>query len=284
MVSKLILGTVQFGLDYGINNQLGLPSEEVVNQILQNAYNAGIIRLDTAASYGESEARIGKFIKANYPFNIITKFKKDGADWRESLESSLRKMNVPKVEVAMFHSFEDYKRNIDNLQSIIEVGKGRLFEKIGVSVYTNEEISELIHTENVDVVQVPYNLLDNESQRGHLLKSLKSEGKIIHTRSCFLQGLFFMDEERLQDQMIPLKKYLHDIRGICKKHSIQTGHLAIQYPLSKNYIDGVLFGVDTIQQLEQNLKWASDVIDDNVVEEVDQLFVSEINLLNPSKW
>ena len=133
MINKLILGTVQFGLSYGINNPYGLMSVSEVNAILSLAAKEGITQLDTAADYGESEKRIGDFLKDKRSFDVITKFsKKNNSNWKDSLSISLHKLRVNSVDTVMFHSFDSYMESKPVLKRIIHEGKGILFKRIGV--------------------------------------------------------------------------------------------------------------------------------------------------------
>ena len=284
MQNKLILGTVQFGLPYGINNPNGLliPEKEV-HEIFQKAHSYGINFLDTAAAYGKAESRIGTFHKNKQLFQIITKFNKIGNNWAESLRTSLDRMNIASVNTVMFHSFEGFLDNRNNLSKINST-KGRLYKKLGVSVYTNEELLSLKEVGEVEVIQLPFNLLDNDFQRGSILKQLKDSGKEIHTRSCFLQGLFFMDTENLPGNLKGLSPYLRKIKNIAKENNIEAGHMALQYVLDKNYIDGVLFGVDSIEQLNQNIQWANKKLSKEIFTQIDEIKVLDPGLLNPSQW
>lgn len=284
--NKLILGTVQFGLPYGINNPNGkLISEAEVYRILQRAISYGINVLDTAAGYGASESRIGRFQRDQQLFKIITKFSKtESENWEKSLQNSLERMNMNIVDTVMFHSYQAFLENKKNLSEIVESAKGRLFKKMGVSVYNNEELSGLKEVEEVDVVQLPFNLLDNEHQRGEILKELKNSGKEIHTRSCFLQGLFFMEEKNIPEILEPLKPWVKQIKNIAKENNIEPGHLALQYALNKNYIDSVLFGIDSLKQLDQNIRWATQKLPQEIHLEIDKIKVPDPKLLNPSQW
>lgn len=286
MKGKLILGTVQFGLKYGVNNEAGLPSEEVVNAILSAANRFGIKKLDTAAAYGVAEERIGNFHgNIDCRFDIITKFSKDeNVNWKESLENSLSLLKVEKVDSIMFHSFESYKYHKNELKDIVTAGKGILFNKVGVSVYTNEEMESLLNDDLIRVVQLPFNLLDNHLKRGVIIQKLKALGKEIHTRSCFLQGLFFMDENKIPQKIEKLKPFLNEIKQIASANNVHVGNLALQYVLNKAYIDQVLIGVETVEQLKTNIMWAENKIDHKILDQMDSIDVPEIDMLNPSKW
>lgn len=284
--NKLILGTVQFGLPYGINTFKGtLISEKEVHEILQRALSLGINVLDTAAGYGEAESRIGTFHRENQMFRIITKFNKaEDVNWENSLTKSLERMNLESVDTVMFHSYEAFLDNKKIISGINNKAKGRLFKKLGVSVYNNDELLALKDVKEVEVVQLPFNLLDNDYQRGEIIKDLKNSGKEIHSRSCFLQGLFFRDEENLSGNLKRLKPFLRQIKNLAKENNIEIGHLALQYVLHKNYIDGVLFGVDSIKQLNQNIQWAIKKLPEEIYIEIEKIKVPDPGLLNPSQW
>lgn len=287
MKEKLILGTVQFGLDYGINNTQGLPNESSVIALLKEAYGNGITELDTAAAYGVAEHRIGLYHEANpeEAFLVNTKFSKDVAvDWFASLNTSIQAMKVQAVHTVMFHSFEAYQQNKAILSEIYAQGYPRYFKKIGVSVYTNEELEALLSDDLISVIQLPFNMLDNANLRATMLMALKDSGKEIHTRSCFLQGLFFKDSNTLPAKLEPLRFYLDEIKSIANDNKLDIGHLALQYCLTKPYIDKVLIGVESMEQLNLNLQWSSVAIKAEALSAIDQINVATIELLNPSKW
>lgn len=285
MNSKLILGTVQFGLNYGINNVYGRMPDTEIRQVLDLAYKAGIDHLDTAADYGDAEKKIGKLSAQEYKFKIISKFsKKPGIDWKASLKQSLADLKTPKLDTVMFHSFEAYEQAKPYITEIISEGKNKLFDKLGVSVYTNEELNKLVDDEYIHTVQCPFNMLDNHFQRSESLKKLKNAGKTIHTRSVFLQGLLLMDLDNIPARLSPLYSACLQIRSIASENHLSIGHLALQYALSKDYIDGVLIGVDAPGQLKTNMEWSLKPVPQTILSAIDEIPVTETSLLNPSKW
>jgi aryl-alcohol dehydrogenase-like predicted oxidoreductase len=287
MNNKLILGTVQFGLDYGINNSNGKMSEIDVFRILDFAHDNGIVYLDTAAAYGNAEDRIGRYLasKENRSFKIITKFDlKQNPTPIESLESSLYRLNCDKVNTVMFHSFEDFNKSKPNdIKALLKL-KGKKFDRLGISVYTNAEIKKICDSNFFDVVQLPYNLLDNNNLRGEHLALLQEKNIEVHTRSVFLQGLFFMNPSEIKGKLSPLSKYIEQINQIASKNSLDLAALALGYSLSNNKIDGVLIGVDSLIQFEHNINLLSEKIKDNVFNEIDVIQVNELELLNPATW
>ena len=284
---KLILGTVQFGLHYGINNQSGRVKEDDAVIIMKVACKAGIKTFDTARAYGQAEMIIGKFIQQDQPANlkVITKFHlHDDNDWEAALEESLRHLRLEKVDTLLFHSFAAYLEHKDQLEDMLQAHKGIKFNRIGVSVYTNDELAALLDEEKIEVVQVPFNLLDNHSKRGKLLQQLKDKDKTIMTRSVFLQGLFFKDPVDFPEGLVALSQDAQKIHTLADEAEIPVGALALQYALSKTYIDGVLFGVDSLTQLETNLNWLELDVSKNTFESVDSVNVIHESLLNPSTW
>lgn len=287
MSSKLILGTVQFGLNYGINNSTGKPSESEVFTILDIAHEAGISYLDTAAAYGDAEKLIGAFhsTNANKHFKIITKFHYDKAETvKDKLARARKKLAIHHIDVLLFHSFNDYKENSQVIEALKEERANERLGSIGVSVYHNHEIEELLEDDSVEVIQLPFNLLDNEQQRGAVLEKAKAKGKIIHARSAFLQGLFFKPLNELPNFTTPLRSALMDIQTIAESSQLAINELALAYVLSKDYIDGVLIGVDSANQLMANLKAADVSIPNKESAAVDQIKVLNTELLNPSNW
>lgn len=284
-VDKIILGTVQFGLDYGINNSVGKASGKEVEQILDFAKSVGINTLDTAAAYGDAEDKIGNYHLTSDLFFVNTKFdKKNNVDWEISLQYSLRKLKIPIVETVMFHSFEAYYQQNERLSILISKGRGVYFNRLGVSVYTNDELEQLMNDEYVEVIQLPFNLLDNESLRGDVLRRLKANGKTIHVRSVFLQGLFYKNIGELPNNLLDLTPHLAVLQEIAYAQNISMNVLALQYVCSKNYIDGVLMGVDNKSQLEENIQALSHKVNKSVFAEIDRIKVENVELLNPSKW
>lgn len=286
--SKLVLGTVQFGLNYGINNSIGQTSEAEVFGILDYCKKSKISTLDTAAAYGISEERIGKYFnqaEKEDNFRVITKFNlKNGLSILDSLNYSLARLKLNCVDTIMFHNFEDFKNtNISELNNLFNF-KGEKFLNLGISLYTNEQINDVCDSGLFNVIQLPFNALDNHNLRGDVLANLKDNGIETHTRSVFLQGLFFMDFSHLPKKLKPLEKYLRKIDELAKEYRITKESLALQYASSKDYIDGVLVGVDSLDQLKSNVLSINREIHKEVFNEIDNIKVDEIELLNPASW
>jgi uncharacterized protein len=284
--NKLILGTVQFGLDYGINNPAGKPTKEQVFQIFEQAAKAGVSVLDTADVYGNASELIGEFFASSSTrFDINTKFKaEEGKSITEQLHNSLQLLNTDKVNVYFYHRFDEM---VNFPETLVELGKLKsqnLINKIGVSVYGNDELEIAVNTPAIDAIQLPFNLLDNYSQRGELLKQAKQKGKEIQVRSVFLQGLFFKELNSYPEYLSPLKPYVQTIQQIGTDSNTGMEALALAYALSQPEIDNVLIGVDTLEQLNTNLSYANTTLSAESISQINAIKVAETELLYPKNW
>lgn len=285
--SKLILGTVQMGLPYGINNTKGKISLSESLEILDYAIENGIEILDTAEVYGSAHQVIGEFHK-KYPskkFQIITKLPNQVNDnLIKKVNSFLEELRVDQLHALLFHSFLSYENNQDNFDALRQLKFEKKIKNIGVSVYTNEEIEQVILNKEIDIVQVPFNLFDNANLRGEILAKARSNGKTVHTRSALLQGLFFKDINDRNQTVENLRNELIRIADISKKHEVSTSALALSYCMQQQAINNVLIGVDSIHQLKVNLEAANYIIEPLIIDEINAIHVKDPNLLNPSLW
>lgn len=162
MNSRIILGTVQFGLRYGINNQNGKPAIEQVFKMLELASERGVGILDTADAYGNATELLGEFNRLNPgAFKINTKFKVGQQSIEEQLAGSLLQLSADSINTYFFHSFDDFLNKPELLSDLVSLKEKGLIKKTGVSVYGNDEFELAINTQGVDVIQFPFNLLDN---------------------------------------------------------------------------------------------------------------------------
>jgi len=286
---RFILGTVQFGLDYGINNKSGKPSDDEMKSILDFAYSQGMTSLDTAEAYGDAQQRIGNYHSGvKHRFNLITKYNTQidlPISIGKRVEHNLSTLKVDRLYSYMFHSFDEYKLYYsefrEDLNSIVNVG---LIEKLGVSVYTNEEAMQVLEDNSIRLIQFPYNLLDNVNKRKSVLEKAKKRGVEVHTRSVFLQGLFFKDLSLLSEKLKQLKPYLQSIRCLQEENNIRMQDLALNYAIKQELISKVLIGVDSLVQLKENIDSSKAQLDDSIMEKINKIDVREIKVLNPVNW
>ena len=288
MNNKIILGTVQFGLDYGINNKLGKPNFKQSCEILSKAFDSGITTLDTAEAYGDAHNIIGGFhnINPSKKFDIITKIPhgSDLTNIYQKVCNYLKDLNVDCIDTLMFHSFDTYIKSLNDFKLVSKLIDNNLVNKIGVSVYNNSQIEKLLDNEKIKVVQLPFNLFDNTNRRGEYIKKLKEAGKITHTRSAFLQGIFFKNPTDSNFIVRKLSNELTFLNQLSDKYNVPIGSFALNYCLSQKDIDQVIIGTDSINQLEQNIESIKLNLEDSLVDEINSIFIKNEKFLNPSLW
>lgn len=275
-MGKLVLGTVQFGLQYGVNSA-GRPNQEDVKIILTEAAKGGITTLDTSSAYGNSEEILGVSIANHGQFKIVSKYPKGETSVGEMFNSSLGRLNIDRLYGYLLHHFEVYKNNPAVWDDFIALKESGKIQKIGFSLYNPEELEFILKNGSpFDLIQVPFNIFDKKFLP--YMKELHEKGVEIHVRSTFLQGLFFMDRNALPEKLLPLKRYLFQLDEYSKENGLSISEIALNFNLQNPYIDGVLIGVDNVEQLQINLNSVKETPIDIEIE------VKEQELLNPVNW
>lgn len=284
-MANLILGTVQFGMDYGINNSQGKPTSELVKSILDFAFENKIVELDTADAYGDAQLVLKEYLlKSPYKFEIMSKFiwNKE-LNFNQQFTNSLNVLNVSSLLGYYFHRFDDFKV-YPHFEQIRQCKKENKLKYLGVSLYSLEELELAIDHPEVNLIQLPFNLFDRSLNKQELLFKAKARGIKIYIRSVFFQGLFFKDVNNLPTKLVPLRDYLIQLNDLSKKHSISMEELAMGYVNTKEFIDGVLIGVDSVQQLSNNLKFSQTKLSEDLVKKIESIEIREVSLLNPASW
>jgi len=283
--NKIVLGTVQFGLDYGINNSEGKPPKERVFKILEAAWHAGIRVLDTAEVYGNAQQLIGEFHRrSGKAFLVNSKFKTSGSAIGVQLQQTLKELSVKSLATYFYHAFTDFAQKDNAMDELQKLKSEGLIRAVGVSVYENHEFERAVAHPDVDVIQLPFNLLDNLSQRGALMEKASISGKKLQVRSVFLQGLFFKDNSTLPLKLQPLGPYLNELQELAMSQSLKMEELAMGYALAQPLINEVVIGVDSIEQLEQNMRLTSLQLEPELLHKMDGIRVEEQELLYPKNW
>ncbi|MEM7618353.1 MAG: aldo/keto reductase [Pseudomonadota bacterium] len=213
LITKLGIGTVQFGLDYGISNSAGKTKLEDITAILQHASDNAITIIDTAHGYGDSEKVLGQTLPHDRnTFKIVTKTPSFAdietqaeavAKLQSAFENSLENIKQKALYGLMFHHADDlFGTHADALyNAMCDLKNGGLVKKIGVSAYHQDQIERIIARFDIDIIQVPVNIFDQRLIRTGMLQALKEKVIKIHARSAFLQGLFFMSPQKLPQSL-----------------------------------------------------------------------------------
>jgi aryl-alcohol dehydrogenase-like predicted oxidoreductase len=295
-ISKLTLGTVQMGLDYGINNNLGKTRMEECHKILNFAYENGILSFDTAKAYGNSEKIIGDWIKERNPKDIFVSTKISSINKnnvpadklelfiKKEIEDSLKKLNVNSIDNLYMHDCADIKLYDHKLMHILnELKEQKVIKSIGISVYEPKEVTDILE-HGFDIIQIPTNVFDLRFINSGLLKAMKSHGIKVFSRSAFLQGLLFMNEDQVPDNISECKKYLRLLKELCIKQNVNVETLALGFLKNIKEIDSVLVGVNSLEQLKSNLnsyRSTTKIVNEDIIECFNN--VSD-KIIDPRKW
>lgn len=262
-MTKLCLGTVQFGMKYGINNQVGQPSEEACFDMLDIALEKGIRVIDTARAYGTAELMIGNYLeyrRCHHKVEIISKLRPNVIDKgekdiysviRRELEDSLKRLHISYLNGYLLHTPE-YVYNEEIIRVLFRLKEEKLIQNIGVSIYDMKEGYEAIK-KNLDYVQLPYSILDQRGMQSGFIEKAKKAGMTVFTRSAFLQGLFMMDLDKIPSNLEHSKPYLQQFEKLTMKYKKSKIELLIQFIKTSREINYLVFGVDNKEQLLEDL-------------------------------
>jgi Predicted oxidoreductases (related to aryl-alcohol dehydrogenases) len=298
-LSRMTLGTVQLGLQYGIANKSGKPTLEKSFEILKTAEDGGVNSFDTASQYGDSENVLGNYFKkiGTEAKTITTKFKVEADEKTDKkeiekqirgfAEQSLARLGISKIPVYMLHRADDMWKYGDVVPETLKKLKNEgIIGKAGVSCYKTEEIAMAVENDVYEAVQIPMNILDNRLIKSGSIDRLKKKGFIVFVRSVFLQGLFFMKQEELPSNLSGVWKHLLNLRGMAEREGMSVEQLALSYIRDLDGISSLVIGVETPEQVRANVKLMNGpAVSEKTREEAYRLFDGiEEKILNPVLW
>lgn len=258
---KLALGTVQFGLKYGVTNAVGQPTIPQVREILRFAASSGIGLLDTASGYGDSESVLGEALAGDADFALVTKT----PDWRgtppedsagavvETLRRSLQRLRRNRVSALLVHNAEDLLSPAGPTlwRGLEEVRALGLADRIGVSIYTEDQSAAILHRHRPEIVQLPVNVLDQRLVRSGHLAHLADLGIEVHARSAFLQGTLLSEPDALAAKVAFLRAPVAAFRTAAAAASLDPVAAALAFLHSVPEITYVVVGVTALPELQE---------------------------------
>jgi len=286
-MKKIALGTVQFGLDYGIANKSGQVSIGEIRNIFEYAKMNSLDTLDTAIGYGDSEERLGTVGVSQW--NVVTKLPaipdsiKDVKTWvREAVEQSMLRLQVDQLNGMLLHRPNDLlNKHGDDLYTALEELKfDGLVKKIGASVYVPEELDALYSRYNLDIIQAPFNIFDRRLKESGWLDRLSNQGTEIHVRSVFLQGLLLMSDKTRPDQFRRWEPLWDRWDNWLSEVKLSPLQACLGYVLSEMQINRVIVGIDSVEHLKEILNATKEIS----AEIPEHLYCNDLDLINPARW
>lgn len=267
--SKISLGTVQFGTNYGITNISGKVSFEDVKNILNFAWNIGIKHLDTAQAYGDAEIVIGK-AKSSLDFNISSKFSPASPDFQDverNVRESLYDLRTNSLEILYIHdpfklSHEIKLRLLDQMLKLKDLG---FIKKVGLSIYNHNDINGF-DLKKIDAVQLPFSIYDQSALNSGLVDQLITNNVEINLRSIFLQGLLISSLDKWP-AWIP-KDMLNNHKNLIKvaeTNNCSLIDLIAAFCNHHSFFTSLVLGVCTQKELKQLVQsFSSQLIVENL--------------------
>lgn len=292
---ELCLGTVQFGMDYGILNTKKPPVENSI-KCLDYATQNGVRAIDTATAYGDAEEIVGQFLSkhtiARDNLWISTKFKPNTLDdvkpelyknvIRDNICNSLKKLHTDYVDTYYLHSAR-YAFDDSILEALYEVKKEGLACDVGVSIYEPEEADACFKSKYVDIIQLPYSIFDHRMKKSGIFD--RGDRCQIDTRSAFIQGLIIMDEDNIPTFLANAKPIIRKIDIVCKETGLSRVELAMAYVKREKTISHLVFGVDSLEQLKKDINFFDSDVDEELLKQLEMEFDNiEAEIVMPSLW
>ncbi len=294
---ELCLGTVQFGMDYGIFNQ---PKKDIGYCIncLDYATQNGINAIDTATAYGIAEQITGEFLaKRTIPRQklfVSTKLLPNSLDdvppenlekeIRKKLEESLKNLHLDYVDAYMLHSAK-YAFREDILHALTSVQKAGLAKKVGVSVYETDEAMACFKNEDVNFIQVPYSLLDHRMKKHGIFDKSNMGNCQVDVRTVFVKGLVKMNAEDIPPYLEKAVPVIRRLDKICKETGYSRIELAINYIKREDSVTHLVFGVRDMEQLKENIRIFNNSIPADIFDVIDKEFSGvDPEIVIPSLW
>ena len=302
--APICLGTVQFGLAYGINNRSGRPEQQRVFAILDRALAAGIDRLDTAAAYGEAEKVLGEYIRSRQVADrvkVVSKLRPDFLDntskrtisleqaLSDEVQASLERLGLERLDGYLLHSASIEQLEHAELGAALAVVREfGLVRQVGASLYTPEQAMTALKTDWLDAVQVPYNILDRRLDQAGFFdrNNQRSCPLTVYVRSLLLQGLLMMPEQEIPPHLQGIAPHLRELDQWLAGQGIDRLKAAFGFVSSRPGVDAVVVGVDSLEQLEQYLALSARIGDFSAIlsEGLQRFGEIEPRLLSPNLW
>lgn len=295
---KLCLGTVQFGMDYGIAGRKRPALQDAV-EMLDFATQNGISHIDTAYAYGCAEDVVGAFLRRKtVPRDglfISAKLKPNIMDGvgvdriydtaRANIEESLARLGTDYVDAYMCHSAR-YIYDDAILEAMVRLRDAGLARHVGVSVYEVDEARKCISDKRLDFMQLPFSILDQRMRWEGVFEMDASGRMTIDARSAFVQGLVLMAAGEVPDFLARARPFVEKVDLLCRRHGLSRVAMALGFVKRQRGIGHLVFGVDSLSQLKEDIAAFNETdLAPEVVKDVDEEFQGvPADVVMPSLW
>jgi aryl-alcohol dehydrogenase-like predicted oxidoreductase len=293
---RIVVGTAQWGMPYGLANRTGIPGLSAVRGILARAADAGITTLDTARAYGQSESVLGALVGDDPRFAIVTKVPPLGVAGaaeiagaqavHRSIDQSLAALRRSRLDAVLLHDPSDRLAAGGAAWRVLrDLRRSGVIGSLGISARNPAEAIEALDTQDVDVVQVAMSLLDGRLMRAGFVDRARAAGKGVFVRSVFLQGVAHLSPRDLPFYLDPLRPVLAAIARWARPRQMTVADACLLYMRDTCALP-IVVGMESEAQLDANLRtWARAVLDPTDLAELATLVPDLPDaVVDPSKW
>jgi len=280
LIKRIIIGSANFTQEYGIIKKKINLNE--IKKILNLAKKNKINLIDTAESYLNKN---DVYKKINNKFKFSSKILPD-KKWisldfcQKKLKDHFKNLKSEKIEIIHFHDtkilFTEHGPKIFN--NLEKLKKKNYFNKIGLSIYDTDVLNYITNHYNFDIVQCPYNVLDQRILTTGWFNKLKKLGIEVHVRSIFLQGLLVKKEFHEMKHFKKWKKKISSWFNWLENNNISPVDFCFS-DLLKYDFDRVLIGVNNIDNLKEIINFKK--VNAN---KTFNFNTDDNNLIDPRKW
>ena len=284
---KIIIGTAQFGLNYGIANSKGKMKTNEIKKIIKYARTNNIKNIDTAHAYGDSEQRLGNVGIKN--FNVIVKLPATNPtqpydQWvKKSIHSSFKKLKINKADTVLVHNAKfllNPKMGKKIYEELKKFKNKNIINNIGVSIYSISDLKNIIKKFSMDVVLISLNIFDQRILNKKIINTLKRKNIKIYTRSTFLQGLLLMSKNKIPTKFNKWKKKFDMWFRELENKKVSAYDACLDFVMKNKDVDKTLIGIDDFKQFKEIFKDKPKI---NI--NYKKFNSNKINkLINPAKW
>ena len=281
--SKLIFGTANLFTKYGQN---GLYLDQKISKdIMKFAFKKNIKTLDISSDYkiyNEKPENVN-FSKWNISLKITRKILnklRTKNKIKNFIKEIFDKFNCKKIKYILFHHDKDLFTKNGKLffEYLSHLKKNNKVSKIGVSIYNCNKLFKILKFFPIDMVQVPYNILDQRLIEPKSIKLIKKYKIEIHVRSIFLQGIL-VDKKILPSHFKNDKKIKNWFEYI-SKNKLNPINETFCFINNNKFIKRVVIGVRSKDQLNEILSQMGNKKTFNY-----SIFKNKnLNIIDPRRW
>ena len=284
--NKIIIGTAQLDNKYGIFKDRKKITKKNIKEIFENLKKENYLFIDTFSDYKNSEKLLQninlKKFKIIGKIGILRNKKNIYKFLKKKILNSLKKLKINNFEGFLIHDEKDLccSKSNEIYDALISMKNIGYIKKIGISMYNFDKVIEIVKNFKIDIIQLPYNLLDRRLENKELQNILKAKKVQIYVRSIFLQGLLLSEKSKIPPQFQKYQNLFDKIDNFCIRNDTNKLELCLKFVTNKNFIDKIIIGIDD----KKNIFDINKIKINKMNYRLPNIFSIDKKLIDPRKW